>query len=130
MYTRVIPRDFFNEAKLLKCLGRLELLILDNEKPARDLKITSEFDNEAFNVVQDPNSGSISVSNYRVFVNGEELYLSTPLNSKENYPLTGIYKGEEYYIFDEKGQFMPNFGLNYDMDKIVESFKPLTKVSR
>lgn len=133
-YLRVVPRDFFNEAKLLKCLGRLELLILDNEKPARDFKLTSEFDNEAFNIVQDPNSGSISVSNYHVFVNGEELFLSTPLNSKANYPLIGIYKGEEYYIFDEQGNFMPNFGIttepDYDMKKVLKAFKPLKKIKK
>ena len=30
MYKRVLPRDLFNEAKLLKCLGRLCLLIEDD----------------------------------------------------------------------------------------------------
>lgn len=133
-YLRVVPRDFFNEAKLLKCLGRLELLILDNAKPARDFKITSEFDNEAFNIVQDPNSGSISVSNYRVFVNGEELFLSTSLNSKDNYPLIGIYKEQEYYIFNEQGEFMPNFGIikesNYEVKKVLKAFEPLKKIKK
>lgn len=32
-YQRVIPRDLFNEAKLLKCLGRLSLFIHDGKSP-------------------------------------------------------------------------------------------------
>ena len=32
-YSRVIPRDFFNEAKLLKCMGLLALKVLDNMTP-------------------------------------------------------------------------------------------------
>ena len=33
-YERVIPRDLFNEAKLLKCVGLLVLKIHDGENPA------------------------------------------------------------------------------------------------
>lgn len=32
-YTRVIPRNFFNEAKLLKCFGKLSLAVLDCQTP-------------------------------------------------------------------------------------------------
>lgn len=30
-YRRVLPRDLFNEAKLLKCLGQLSLMIHDGK---------------------------------------------------------------------------------------------------
>lgn len=105
---RVIPRDFFNEAKLLKCLGRLELYI--NHDGPNTLGLKSDFDNEPFKIVQDPMTGNLSVENYKVFLDGEEIYLFTNYNSKDTYPLIGLYKGEEYYIFSEQGEFMPNFG--------------------
>lgn len=108
-YTRVVPRDFFNEAKLLKCLGRLELIILDK---LIKIPLVSEFDGEPFNIQQNINDGSINVTNYTVSLNNEEIFLFTPLNSKENYPLYGIYRGEEYCIFSETGEFLPNFGVN------------------
>lgn len=103
-YGRVIPRDFFNEAKLLKCLGRLELLILD-----RKLSLTSEYDGEAFTVLQDID-GDLRVANYHVSYCGEELDLFTPLNSRERWPLRALYRGEEYCLFDEKGNWMPAWG--------------------
>ncbi len=43
-YTRVIPRDLFNEAKLLKCIGRLVLLIHDGDHN----NISFEHDGEPF----------------------------------------------------------------------------------
>ena len=33
-YRRVLPRDLFNEAKLLKCLGQLALIIHDGQDSA------------------------------------------------------------------------------------------------
>lgn len=108
-YHRVIPRDFFNEAKLLKCLGQFELCRLD--KRLCGLEFTMEFDGESFDIAQDDSDGSLRCLNYRVYLNGEELELFTPYNSKENYPLMGRYRGDDYYLFDSKGKFMPNFGV-------------------
>lgn len=104
-YNRVIPRDFFNEAKLLKCLGRLSLLILDNRNGLAQY-LEDDFDNEPFQIEQ-TQDGDIYVVNYHVFLKGteNELELTTPLNSKLNYPLMfglgKIYVAE--FVFDDDG---------------------------
>lgn len=103
-HIRVIPRDFFNEAKLLKCLGHLELLILEKK-----IQLRSEFDGKNFNIEQSFGDGSLRCSNYRVFFKDEEIYLYTQYNSKENFPLILVYRMEDYYVFDENGKFMPGF---------------------
>jgi hypothetical protein len=107
-YIRIIPRDFFNEAKLLKCLGQLELII--NHIGPNKIGLVSEHDGEAFDIKQDSNDGSLYVSNYHVFLDGEEIRLFTSYNSKESYPLYGEYKGEIYCMFNEEGKLLPNFG--------------------
>lgn len=107
-YNRVIPRDLFNEANLLKNLGQLQLLIHDNRVDGIPFKV--EFDGQPFNIQQNPHDGSISVANYRVFLEGEELLLYTPLNSRDRYPLLADYRGETYYLFNGKGELMANFG--------------------
>lgn len=101
-YLRVIPRDFFNEAKLLKCLGALQLHILDHVT-----SVQVEYDGEAFNVVQNPNDGSISVANYYLYLKGHSIYLYCPLNSRDNWPLQMIYRDEEYTVFDSTGKLYP-----------------------
>lgn len=106
---RVIPRDFFNEAKLLKCLGQFELCV--NHTGANGLDFKIDFDGEPFEISQDPQTGNLSVLNYHVFLKGEIVLLYTSYNSKENYPLIAFYKGEEYFVFDENGKWMPNFGI-------------------
>ncbi len=104
-FKRVIPRDFFNTAKLLKCLGRFELLRVDKNLPFR-----VDFDNKAFEIHQDDSDGSLYCSNYKVYLNEMELHLKIPYNSKNPWPLEASYKDGDYYIFDDDGNFMPNFG--------------------
>lgn len=106
-YKRVIPRDFFNESKLLKCLGKLELLICFGPNP---LGLKSNLESETFNIEQDPADGSIYVSNYKVELDGEPIHLCHPLNCKSEWPLLAIYKDEIYHVFNERGELMPNFG--------------------
>lgn len=108
-YIRIIPRDFFNEAKFLKCLGQFELCVL--ERRCNGLEIDTSFDGAGFVIVQNESDASLLCLNYKVYVNREELELYLPYNSKESYPLMGRYKGVDYYIFDSNGKFMPNFGL-------------------
>jgi hypothetical protein len=110
-YQRVIPRDFFNEAKLLKCLGRFELAVNHGGPMDIRLPITIDYDGEAFVIEQNPNDGSLWCVNYRAYLAGEEVQLFVPYNSKDEWPLMCIYKAEEYYAFDESGKFMPNFGV-------------------
>lgn len=99
-YRRVIPRDFFNEAKLLKCLGRLELLILD-----RRCRLLSSHSGDRFRICQDMSNGSLVCTNYHVYLDGVSLHFFLPYNSKDNYPLTVNLNGEDYTVFDEDGNF-------------------------
>lgn len=85
-YTRVIPRDLFNEAKLLKCLGALSLYADDSEGGALSVQFYGD-GFEGFEVCQNPADGSISVYNVRIWIGGREVRAFTPLNSRAPWPL-------------------------------------------
>lgn len=109
-YTRVIPRDLFNEAKLLKCLGRLSLL--HHEGLLSD-GVTIRHDNDSFagfNITQNPTDGSLFVSNLTIAVNGDTYHHCTSLNDKSNYPLRLVSGDDrEFYVFSEDGDVLPDF---------------------
>jgi hypothetical protein len=101
-YARVIPRDLFNEAKLLKCLGFISLCIHDGK--IQGLTVTHEDEREGFKIAQDPDTGAIFVTNLYFFdENGAPVFFVHPLNSKLNFPLIMSYKDEEFWPFNEKG---------------------------
>jgi len=106
-YTRVIPRDLFNEAKLLKCMGRLCLLIHDQLTPV-DMSASLEGEQFEIGMLLD---GSLTIKNLHVNVMGEKFTFKTTYNSKRNYPLMIEYQGSEgeYLVFDESGQFSTEF---------------------
>jgi hypothetical protein len=106
-YSRVIPRDFFNEAKLMKCMGLLALKILDCQLP-EGMKIVIEETKEPFNIVCS-DSGYLSVTNYPVYINDSLMFFETIYNSKDNYPLICWYHDEEIRVFDESGEFTEEF---------------------
>lgn len=82
-YPRVIPRDLFNEANLLKCLGRLELCAGHEPEGAIELC----HDGGPFVIGQDNSDGSIAVCNIQCFVEGRRIWLFRPLNSLESWAL-------------------------------------------
>lgn len=98
-YARVLPRDAFNEAKLLKCIGKLTLLIENCVAPSW----AYEYDGEPFDIRQDPSDGSIYVSNVRFTFKGEPVTVSTPLNSRADWPLQTADLEE---IFTEQGELV------------------------
>lgn len=101
-YTRVIPRDLFNEAKLLKCLGQLALLV-NERKVGLELIFEREYA-EHFNIEQNPDDGSIYATNVRLFkTDGEGIRLFSPLNSREVYPLMFEHNDVTDYVFHESG---------------------------
>lgn len=106
-YSRVIPRDFFNEAKLLKCMGLLALNILDGKQPENTVISIADND-EPFNVVL-LDDGHLTVINYPVKINGIEVIFKSTYNSKSNYPLLAEYQNCEYVVFDEHGQWDSEF---------------------
>ena len=116
-YKRVLPRDAFNEAKLLKCVGKLTLMIEDGMLPAWHY----HYDGDAFNIVQDESDGSISIGNITFWRNKKQVHVMTGLNSKENWPALMRDGDDDYYIFDEKGNYMPSDIPQKEWDRKWES---------
>lgn len=106
-YTRIIPRDFFNEAKLLKCMGVLALKILDAQLP-EGITIEIEESGEPFNIML-TDCGSLLVDNYPITVNGEPYTFKTTYNSKSNFPFFCDVDGEDVQVFNEDGNFDEEF---------------------
>lgn len=109
-YTRVLPRDLFNEAKLLKCIGRLVLLIHDRQAPEG---LNFYHDGRAFDIHQDESDGSIFVTNVEFFMGDQfdenKLHFFTTLNSKAPYPLYLNVNDEEAQVFTDAGDLTPEF---------------------
>jgi hypothetical protein len=119
-YQRVIPRDFFNEAKLLNCLGKLCIAILDNQ--TNGLKLAEEFDDGPFIIEQDID-GNLSVTNYIVTLDGDPILLYAPYNNHSKYPLVGEYRGGYYDVLDDEGKLCTTFGTamtQEDFDAMTE----------
>lgn len=111
-YPRVVPRDFFNEAKLLKCLGMIALAVVDDKFYAYDLEVEHELEESEsgfiidFSHVQD----GLFCSNYWFKVNGYLVDFFSRYNSHENYPLQFLDSGGNVYsVMDEKGGFTQEF---------------------
>ena len=101
-YDRVIPRDLFNEAKLLKCVGRLCLLIHDEKAPDN---IKFEHDSGSFEIGMTAD-GDLTISNVKFSINDKEIMFVARYNDKSNYPF--FAQDEEYTdyrVFDEQGNF-------------------------
>jgi len=103
-YNRVIPRDLFNEAKLLKCIGRLCLLIHDGF----DNGISFEHDGEPFQIgLMD--DGFLAVNNIEFSIGDEYLIIKSQYNAKTNYPLYLEHDYCDYLVFDEQGEYTQEF---------------------
>jgi hypothetical protein len=108
-YKRVIPRDLFNEAKLLKCLGQLSLIIHDGVGVPRGLSLEHENPEEGFRIEQDDSTGAIYCSNLECFFGGRLIGLRSPLNSKEAYPLQFVLEDDEGSVFNANGMLAVEF---------------------
>ena len=104
-YTRVAPRDFFNEAKLLKCLGQLTLAMLDRKTPC---KIGMIEDSGPFEIAL-MDDGHLTVINREFNIKNVIVIMKTTYNSKANYPLLVEHEYCEYTVFDEDGEFSEEF---------------------
>jgi len=90
-YNRVIPRDLFNESKLLKCIGKLTLLIHDNLAP---FGLKFEHDEEPFKIGL-TNCGHLKIQNITFVYSSHtdfELGFKTVYNSKSNFPFKQFRK--------------------------------------
>jgi len=104
-YTRVAPRDFFNESKLLKCLGQLTLAMHDRKTP---FQIGMIEDNGPFQIAL-MDDGHLTVINREFKVKKEFVIMKTVYNSKSNYPLLCEHNYCEYVVFDDHGNFTEEF---------------------
>lgn len=101
-YLRVIPRDLFNEANLLKCYGRIYINLELENLPDVEL----EHNNGAFDVRQDPGDGSLYLANVKLVVRGTVCRLRRPLNSRDGWPLYLVDDEDgDMEVFNEDGSF-------------------------
>jgi hypothetical protein len=110
-YDRVLPRDLFNEADLLKCMGRLSILL--GETQGHCARIVEETVS-GFRIAQDPSNGSIEVANLTFEVAGIRHRLVRPLNSREAWPLRveavdPASDFESLAVFDDDGSLSDDF---------------------
>ncbi len=114
MYRREIPRDLFNEAKLLKCLGQLSLILHDAVGIRWPLRLEhDDSEHPGFVIEQDASSGDIYCNNLSLYLGDKgEIELTTPLNSREPYPLM-------YQAWWDEGQG----NVFTDDGKLSEEFK-------
>lgn len=104
-YSRVIPRDLFNEADLLKCYGALWIAL--ERHPRATLE---QEDDGPFQVVQGL-SGELTLRNVRLFVQGDAAFeIYRPLNSREPWPLW-LTDGNDVdlRVFTEEGKLSAEF---------------------
>ncbi len=120
-YYRVIPRDLFNEAKLLKCLGRLVILAsnqanpledsaLSSGEPPSDFMLVEHHDGEAFQIEQNQGTGNLYCANVEILrlcsERGLEVWkpfdVFNPINSRADWPLLFLDSdGEHCHVFDQ-----------------------------
>ena len=104
-YIRVLPRDLFNEANFLKCIGRLWICL---EKINSDKIRFNQESVESFDIVQNQDDGSLTIENITINMNGEDYIFNRPLNSREPWPLYLVRKDDPY------GDMIPVFN-EYDV---------------
>jgi hypothetical protein len=100
-YQRVIPRDLFNEANLLKCLGKV-YLNLENLN-IQDVELIH--DGGRFNIEQDECSGVIYATNIYLSVRETTYHFIRPLNSRGEWPLYMVDNSNEIDVFNPDGSF-------------------------
>lgn len=122
-YHRVIPRDLFNEANLLKLYGHL-YICLENAGPHKAL--FGQDDVESFDIIQRGSDGALLIENLLLTVsdNHDKGYLADhegdaeyrlfrPLNTRAPWALYADKVGdpdfEEVAVYDEDGKLTPEF---------------------
>jgi len=111
-YLRVIPRDLFNEADLLKCLGKLEILLDNMEGHNASLTFDGSLNATAgFDIEQNPDDGSIYSTTVEFSVSCDHYELYRPLNSREKWPLYVRFDGADgdIRVYEESGNLSREF---------------------
>lgn len=107
-YHRVIPRDLFNEANLLKCYAQIYLNL--EPLPDVDAQLIGGDSTTPFRVEANID-GATWLANVHLIVRGEPVGLERPLNSREPWPLYAFMNPDEPWeqsrVFDDAGAFSP-----------------------
>lgn len=106
-YKRVIPRDFFNEAKLLKCWGQLWLK-LENIN-SNNVRIDDDLEMCGFIVKQNPLTGYLYLKNVRLYIRNEFVEVFSYYNSRSKYPLYFILNEDVCPCLTEQGNLTKEF---------------------
>lgn len=114
-YVRVIPRDLFNEANLLKCYGRI--FIEAETTPGVVLNHNPAEAGSPFRIGQNQSDGSLTITDVVLTVHGHDVALFRPMNARGSYPLYGSTnetihgypEGDVFEIFNEDGTFHDDF---------------------
>ncbi len=107
-YQRVLPRDLFNEAKLLKCLGQLALLIHDNKCGKLCMEL-DDSEREGFKIGQALGDGTLYCENIECRLGDEMVAVGAPYNSKQPYPLTFLTADHDGPVFNDDGSLSEEF---------------------
>ena len=105
-YQRVLPRDLFNESKLLEQIGRVCLAIHDGKLNKLEINHDgSEFD------IQLSNEGSLYISNLEFCSEDLPVTFSTTYNSRIKNPLLFFnrWTEEDRFVFEDSGEFTKYF---------------------
>lgn len=101
-YTRIVPRDLFNEANLLKCLGRVALLIHNGKLPG--LRLNEPALEKGFNIMQNPNTGGTFCQNFILYSDKGVVTHERNLNARDPWPLYFTDEHDnEYCVFNDNG---------------------------
>lgn len=103
-HSRVIPRDLFNEAKLLKCYGQLALAIHEGKIEG----IAFEENEDPFEIILDGGNNGLFIGNLTLVatVNGLPIFIETAYNSREPYPLC---TEDGIAVFTDEGEIAQEF---------------------
>lgn len=115
-YHRVIPRDLFNEASLLKCYGALYIALENHNGEAR----FSQEDLPSFDIVQRDDDGAIFVDNLSLITRGRMYRLTRPLNSRQPWPLYAERIDDD--SADPVAVFNDDGTLSADMKTLIQGY--------
>ncbi len=124
-YFRVIPRDLFNESKLLKCVGKLVVAIEDKKTPIPNIGYGVN-EGEPFKVALDEDNSCLTLLSVEISICRVIHRFVTNYNSRLNYPLVVESKLpglEDAYVFDEEGEFSEDF-INYCRKFLAKKYEP------
>jgi hypothetical protein len=107
-YRRVLPRDLFNEASLLKCYGRLVIAL---EEKGLSVRATLAETVKSFEILMRSSDGFLFVNNLPLTVGDRAFRLVRPLNSRGAWPLYAEAIGDPNFesvdVFDDHGDLSP-----------------------